>query len=92
MQIDPSRNPLFDTMLIFHNELESLNNFKFGNLELKHYEIEHHTSKLDFKLDVYSSIVGGNSAGSINNDSGELNCILEYNVDLFTGSDHGADG
>ncbi|HEX3045902.1 MAG TPA: amino acid adenylation domain-containing protein, partial [Bacillota bacterium] len=78
--VDPSRNPLFDTMLILHNELESVDNLKFGDLALQNFEIEHHTSKLDFKLDIYSS---GGAAGK---DGGvdELKCILEYNIDLFS--------
>ncbi|NLW45808.1 MAG: amino acid adenylation domain-containing protein, partial [Firmicutes bacterium] len=70
--IDPSRNPFFDTMLIFHNELESLDYIGFGDLELKNYEIQHDTSKLDFKLDIY-----------LDNSSNEFNCILEYSAALF---------
>jgi amino acid adenylation domain-containing protein len=70
--IDPSRNPFFDTMLIFHNELESLDEIRFGELKVKNYEVQHDTSKLDFKLDIY-----------LDNSSKELNCILEYSLALF---------
>ena len=66
-----SRNPLFDTMLIFHNELEKDINLGINGLEFKLNKINSHTSKLDFKLDVYTG------------KSGELECIIEYNTSLF---------
>ena len=71
-RFDPSRNPLFDTMLIFHNQMEAVNNIKFGELTLSNVEFGHNTSKLDFKLDVYPDA-----------ESGGLRCILEYNAGLF---------
>jgi len=74
-RLDQSRNPLFDTMLILHNELEVIKDIKFGDIVLSNLEFEHNTSKLDFKLDVY-----------FEDSSKELKCILEYNVDIFNHS------
>lgn len=71
-RLDPARNPLFDTMLILHNQLEDLATINFGEATISNYELEQNTSKLDFKLDVYTDRI-----------SGELKCILEYNVELF---------
>ena len=72
INMDKSRNPLFDTMLILHNELDSIGSLKFGKLDMANYPIAHQTSKLDFKLDIYNDSTTGN-----------LNCILEYNTELF---------
>lgn len=69
---DPSRNPLFDTMLIVHNQFEDEKLALHGDgwsMEPKPYN--HGTSKLDFKLDVYSNGEGG------------LRAELEYNTGLF---------
>ncbi len=71
---DISRNPLFDTMLIFHNQLEAGTSFKMDNLTLKRYEYDSKTSKLDFKLDAYID------------ELDELSCILEYNTHLYKAS------
>ncbi|WP_010249962.1 non-ribosomal peptide synthetase [Acetivibrio cellulolyticus] len=68
---DASRNPFFDTMLILHNQFDSLNIIKLGEASLSNREVVHNTSKLDFKLDI------------VEEASGELKCILEYSVDLF---------
>ncbi len=70
--IPRSRNPLFDTMLIVHNENASTNQIGSNGLEFAPYRLDHNTSTLDFKVDVYQRI------------SGELNCLLEYNTNLFT--------
>ena len=66
-----SRNPLFDTMLIFHNELEKEIKLGIDGLEFELHKTVSNTSKLDFKLDVYTG------------KSGELECIIEYNTGLF---------
>ena len=66
-----SRNPIFDTMLIFHNELERDIRLGIEGLDFKLHKTVSNTSKLDFKLDVYTG------------KSGELECIIEYNTGLF---------
>lgn len=71
-RLDRSRNPLFDTMLVFHSQLEGFSETKMGNVTLKNYGYEHKTSKLDFKLDVY-----------FDSETEQLDCVVEYNVDLF---------
>lgn len=65
-----SRNPLFDTMLIFHNDAnhEVINDLE--ELKFYSYDYDENSSALDFKLDVFSN-------------SGTLGCRLEYNTDLF---------
>ncbi|UCH93607.1 MAG: amino acid adenylation domain-containing protein, partial [Candidatus Aminicenantes bacterium] len=68
---DISRNPLFDTMLIFHNELEPNINLEIEGLKFSGYGFERNTSKLDFKLDI------------IPGSTGALNCRWEYNVNLL---------
>lgn len=71
IRLDPTRNPLFDTMLIFHNQADMLENFASGNLQLIEYHVPLKSSKLDFKLDI------------VVNEAMGLNCIFEYNTDLF---------
>ncbi|MGB7603970.1 MAG: amino acid adenylation domain-containing protein, partial [Lutisporaceae bacterium] len=71
---DISRNPLFDTMLILHNQLEAGTSFKMDTLTFKRYEYDSKTSKLDFKLDAYID------------ELDELSCILEYNTRLYNAS------
>ena len=70
-KIDHSRNPLFDTMLIFHNEVDFFTITETKDLRYSEYEIERDTSKLDFKLDI------------IPYPDERLGCSLEYNSDLF---------
>ena len=70
-KIDHSRNPLFDTMLIFHNEVDLFNNCETKDLKYLQYKIERDTSKLDFKIDI------------VPYGDGRLGCSLEYNSDLF---------
>ncbi|MBN2536021.1 MAG: amino acid adenylation domain-containing protein, partial [Spirochaetales bacterium] len=67
-----ARNPLFDTMLIIHNEVESLHTLHFDEASVAYYGFDHHTSKLDFKLDIYPD-----------ETKGGFECIMEYNVNLF---------
>ncbi len=66
-----SRNPFFDTMLIFHNEIERDISLGIDGLSFDMYKLNNHTSKLDFKLDVYLG------------RAGSLECIIEYNTSLF---------
>ncbi|MDB4867727.1 MAG: subfamily HAD-superfamily phosphatase, partial [Cohnella sp.] len=67
---DASRNPLYDTMLVFHSERESLD-IVAGELTLEGREIDRGSSTLDFKLDIYARA------------DGELVCYLEYDTALF---------
>jgi FkbH-like protein len=69
--VDLTRNPMFDSMVIFHNQADGDSRLKIDNLEFTAYPLAKETSKLDFKIDVYPDI------------KGELNCILEYNTNLF---------
>ncbi|RJE90836.1 amino acid adenylation domain-containing protein [Paenibacillus sp. 1011MAR3C5] len=70
---DPSRNPLFDTMLIVHNQFEEEQQLilRGDGWSMELVPVSHGTSKLDFKLDVYSDGEGG------------LRAELEYNTGLF---------
>jgi fengycin family lipopeptide synthetase D len=67
----PGRNPLFDTMLILHNQMEWGQRIRVGELELSFEEWKTNTSKLDCKLDIYASSTEG------------LLGVLEYNVKLY---------
>jgi iturin family lipopeptide synthetase A len=69
--MDISRNPMFDTMLIFHNEFNTTMNLHLKELTLRPYKLVNTTSKLDFKLDAYLT------------PSGALDCVWEYNTGLF---------
>jgi len=68
---DLSRNPLFDTMLILHNQLEAGDIFKSQDLTFRRYDYENKTSKLDFKLDAFIDEIN------------DLSCILEFNSSLY---------
>ncbi|MFC4099816.1 non-ribosomal peptide synthetase [Paenibacillus xanthanilyticus] len=70
-QLNASRNPLFDTMLIFHNELDPHLRFELDGIRWEQIGYHNGTSKLDFKLDVYCREDGG------------LDAVFEYNVKLF---------
>lgn len=67
-----SRNPLFVTMLIYHNELESLSQIMIDGMPARLYERKQDTAKLDFKLDVYRK-------------EKALTFVWEYSVRLFRG-------
>ncbi|MBW5445451.1 AMP-binding protein, partial [Cohnella sp. CFH 77786] len=69
---DPSRNPLFDTMLVYHNQAESASvRFEAGGCRFVQLPAETGTAKLDLKLDVYPE------------PSGSLTCVWEYNERLL---------
>ncbi|MBP2000051.1 surfactin family lipopeptide synthetase A/fengycin family lipopeptide synthetase D [Paenibacillus shirakamiensis] len=69
---NPSRNPLFDTMLILHNQIEDETLEVGGDgWKMEILPVNHGTSKLDFKLDLYHDMDGG------------LRGELEYNTGLF---------
>ena len=74
-KVEPARNPLFDTMLVFHNEFDA--GFNQAGMELDHlkfypYEINKETTTLDLKLDLIQNV-----------NTGELEGILEYDTTLF---------
>ncbi|WP_281819882.1 non-ribosomal peptide synthetase, partial [Vallitalea longa] len=72
LKLDKSRNPLFDTMLIFHNETSDTFKIELEDIEMLSYELDMEgTSKLDFKLDI------------VRGAKGELECCIEYNDSLF---------
>ncbi|TYP79315.1 surfactin family lipopeptide synthetase A/fengycin family lipopeptide synthetase D [Paenibacillus methanolicus] len=67
-----SRNPLFDTMLVYHNQAETAAvRFEAGGCRFAQLRVETGTAKLDLKLDVFPE------------PSGALSCIWEYNERLF---------
>ncbi|OKP94756.1 non-ribosomal peptide synthetase [Paenibacillus sp. P32E] len=68
--IQPGRNPLFDTMLIYHNQREQELESMSEELQLKQISYESSTSKLDFKIDVTPT-------------PSSYQCVLEYDTQLF---------
>ncbi|MGG0537714.1 HAD-IIIC family phosphatase [Priestia aryabhattai] len=72
IKVDKSRNPLFDTALIFHNEYQHDTLFELDEIPFCVKPLSTNRSQLDIKLDFYSS------------ELGELNCMLEYKTDLFS--------
>ncbi len=70
-RIEKSRNPFFDTMLIYHNQFENQLKLNMKDLRIDRYELKTNTSKLDFKLDIYNAEDGG------------FDCFIEYNTNLF---------
>ncbi|HEX3043686.1 MAG TPA: amino acid adenylation domain-containing protein, partial [Bacillota bacterium] len=69
--VDPSRNPVFDTMLIFHNEFETAPDQEIDGLKFSRYPLNTNTSTLDLKLDLFPLSNGGQL------------CRIEYNTGLF---------
>ncbi|MFS0838697.1 HAD-IIIC family phosphatase [Paenibacillus sp. 1P03SA] len=65
------RNPLFDTMMIFHNEFDGETVLTAEGLTFENFEITKGISKLDFKLDIGYG------------DNGGLLCVMQYNTALF---------
>jgi non-ribosomal peptide synthetase component F/acyl carrier protein len=72
IKADPSRNPIFDTMLVFHGRYDFLHHLQIADLTFSRYEYGGDTATLDFKMDVFMS------------EEEKLNCLLEYNTGLFT--------
>lgn len=70
-KLSRGRNPLFDTMMIFHNEFDGNPVLKAEGLTFENYEITKGISKLDFKLDIGFA------------DDGGLLCVMQYNTALF---------
>nr|WP_276207677.1 type I polyketide synthase [Paludifilum halophilum] len=70
-KLPANRNPLFDTMLIYHNEYDPDTVLEVDGLDFDTYEFAKGISKLDFKLDVVKEVTG------------ELKCVLQYNKSLF---------
>ncbi|MFC5469004.1 amino acid adenylation domain-containing protein [Cohnella suwonensis] len=69
---DRSRNPLFDTMLVYHNQSEAaFNRFEAAGCRFVQLPVETGTAKLDLKLDVYPE------------PSGALACVWEFDERLF---------
>ncbi|HEX3046892.1 MAG TPA: condensation domain-containing protein [Bacillota bacterium] len=67
----PSRNPVFDTMLVFHNEMEALEHLEVNGLEISEYPLKRNASTLDVKMDLFPGA------------EGTLRLRLEYNTGLF---------
>ena len=65
---DPSRSPLFQVMFIFQHAGRKPEEFKRINVDP--VELEATTAKFDLTLTVLG-------------DSDELNCVIEYNIELF---------
>jgi amino acid adenylation domain-containing protein/FkbH-like protein len=68
---DRSRNPIFDTMMIFHNEIDNNLNWEIEGLKFTSYSLKNETVPLDFKVDFYMS------------EKGELKGYLQYNINLY---------
>ncbi|WJQ84571.1 edeine non-ribosomal peptide synthetase EdeN [Brevibacillus brevis] len=68
--IQQTQNPLFDTMLIFHNQREQEVRFTLGDVQFEEVPHESKTSKLDFKLDITPL-------------ADQFRCVLEYDTQLF---------
>ncbi|MGE5530069.1 MAG: condensation domain-containing protein, partial [Patescibacteria group bacterium] len=71
---DPGRNPLFDLMLILHNELETHETTHLGGVALRRLAFATGTAKLDIKLDFYPK-------------EGGYDALFEYNTDLYDRKD-----
>ncbi|MFC5471058.1 HAD-IIIC family phosphatase, partial [Cohnella suwonensis] len=66
-----SRNPLYDTMLVFHNHAAGGERFVSGGLAFSEYALGRDTSALDVKLDLFPG------------SGGELRGVIEYDAGLF---------
>ncbi|HEX3048325.1 MAG TPA: condensation domain-containing protein, partial [Bacillota bacterium] len=69
--VNPSRNPVFDTMLIFHNEIETSPDQEINGLKFSRYPLDSNTSTLDLKMDLFPA------------PNSNLGCWIEYNTGLF---------
>ncbi len=70
-RIERDRNPLYDSMVIFHNESDPSTKFQIDDLVFDHYRLGQATSKLDMKLDVV-----------LNSDE-TFTCVLQFNDGLY---------
>ncbi len=70
--VDFSRNPLFDTAFILHDELEGEFSPQLKGLKCSPYELENPAAALDFKVDIFREA------------NGALRCRWGYNSKLFT--------
>ncbi|WP_051287460.1 non-ribosomal peptide synthetase [Paenibacillus taiwanensis] len=68
---DRSRNPLFDTMLIVHNQMDAEEQVHGHSFKLNPLPVHTNTAKLDVKLDIF--LYG----------DGRISGAAEYNTDLF---------
>ncbi|GMK38341.1 hypothetical protein PCCS19_13950 [Paenibacillus sp. CCS19] len=67
------RNPLFDTMLVLHNQAEGIRTtFEAAGCRFEQQFLDTNSAKLDLKLDVFPE------------RTGELTCVWEYNDAIFT--------
>ncbi|MEF2965785.1 amino acid adenylation domain-containing protein [Paenibacillus sp. M1] len=66
-----NRNDLFDTMFVFHNQIDQDARFETAGLKFESVEIEKKTTKLDFQIDL-----------ALDGDE-NLICTLEYDTQLF---------
>lgn len=71
VKTDASRNPLFDTMFIFHNEVDSVEDIEISSCKFSAYNPLLDTSTLDIKTDIYPGT------------EGTLRCVIEYSTALF---------
>ncbi|WP_027084538.1 HAD-IIIC family phosphatase [Cohnella panacarvi] len=67
---DASRNPIYDTLFLFHNELGSDDDAVEHRLDIQDVQWQHDVATVDFKLDVHL-------------EEDRLACNLQYNTALF---------
>ncbi|MBD3919135.1 amino acid adenylation domain-containing protein [Paenibacillus sp. PR3] len=76
LKTDRSRNPLYDTMLVYHNEFQmnptAQLNMEEEGLTFSEYPLHNSASPLDFKLDVWSDLAG------------EMVWVMQYDTALYT--------
>ncbi|RKP54146.1 amino acid adenylation domain-containing protein [Cohnella endophytica] len=73
MITDPARNPIFDTMLNFHQE-NNVEHMVLRGLQITPFPLNNQASSLDFKMDIHLE----------QKDSAVMQFDLQYNVELFT--------
>lgn len=66
-----NKNPLFNTMLVFHSQFNAKNNSSTENMKFSRLLYNRNSSTLDFKLDIMENVQGG------------YDCYLEYSTELF---------
>ncbi len=70
-RIPRDRNPLFDTMLVFHNEHDRSIRLEVEGLTFEQYPLSKDSSKLDIKVDV------------VEKPDGLFKCVVQYNDELY---------